>query len=625
MKRIYLLLSFAFIACVAYAQTPTSYRFANSLGTTTTEMGNGVCTDSDDNVIMVGYFKNTITTGAGNITSNGAKDAFVAKYDSAGTLLWLKNIGGAGDDEAYSVVCDDQDNIYVGGGFFSTSITDNSITVTNNGGQDMFLAKLSPSGTTLGIKAAGGVENDYIADMEMISATELIVTGVYRVSVNFGNSVTLTGYGQNDIFLLRIDNAGTAVWAKRAGSNAGDLSRGVSVDRFGNILLTGEFSGTCNFGGVSLTSTGQYDVYAAKYTNSGNLKWVKRGGGSSFDYSFAVDSDINGNVFTTGYYTSPNMTFGATTLSNSGAWDMFVTKYDSVGTLVWAKKFASNQYDYSQALVVDDAGSVIIAGGYGNDISFGSVPLTNTNANIENMFVAKLDNNGNGVWAVKASTADYSWANALALDSKSNILVTGTYETTCSFFSTNLVSNGGDEAYGEDAFVAKINQTIADNTPPIITLTGNDTVTVVKNGTYTEPGYSAYDDYDGDITSSVVVTNTADLSTVGIYEVKYKVTNNVGLADSAYRYINVVNPSGISKQMGGDNKLIYPTQVNSVSEIQFSAEVAYYTISNSNGAVSSYMNSKNTTASAVLPSGLYIIQLYDEDKSYMQSAKVVIK
>ncbi|MBI3501256.1 MAG: T9SS type A sorting domain-containing protein, partial [Bacteroidetes bacterium] len=94
--------------------------------------------------------------------------------------------------------------------------------------------------------------------------------------------------------------------------------------------VTGYFlSPAITFGTTTLTNAGNYDIFIVKYDASGTVLWATSAGGTNSDVGRSIATDANGNVLVTGYFLSPTLTFGTTTLTNAGGWDMFIVKLGS--------------------------------------------------------------------------------------------------------------------------------------------------------------------------------------------------------------------------------------------------------------------------------------------------------
>jgi len=445
-----------------FAQTPTDYAWAKKAGGTGTEEGKAIAADGQGHVYLGGYYKNTATFGAlPTITAVAGHDAYVAKYDSTGAALWVNSIGGTDVDEVTGMGVDSLGNVYAIG-VYGTSLSAGTTTLTAAGSIDFFIAKYAPGGTLTWIRSFGGLNSDYGFAIKTDVNGNCFVSGKFNTSTTLGTT-TLTAVGQDDIFIAKFDSAGTVIWAKNAGSTSSDFSKGISLDAAGNIYITGNFSGTATFYGTpnaNLTTGGQWDAFIAKYDPLGNVLWAKKGGGSSHDHGLAIDTDPNGNSVITGYFQSTTVNFNGVNLTTAGNWDIFVARFNTSGTQTWAKKFGSNQYDYTYGVNVDKNKQIFITGGFGGTVPFGTFTLTSTNAATEDLFITKLDTAGTALWAMKAGApaGEYTWGNAISSDQFGGVYTTGSFEGTATFGTHTLVTSGGDEAYGEDIFICKIDQ-----------------------------------------------------------------------------------------------------------------------------------------------------------------------
>jgi len=376
MKKGIAFVLFLFLVLHISAQTP-NWIWGKNSGTTNLHenaTGSGIATDVSGNVFVTGFFDSTsITFGAFTLNSIGPNDIFLAKYDASGNLLWAKSAGGTGDDVAYGVTTDPAGNSYITGYFKSPTITFGTTTLVNSGGAipgDVFLAKYDPSGNVLWAKNAIGIGDD-------------------------------TGYG-------------------------------VATDATGNVFVTGFFaSPTITFGTTSLTnvSPGSADAFLAKYDTNGNLLWAKSAGGTNGDIGHGVATDAAGNVFITGYFEIPSITFGTITLTNTGllnAGDVFIVKYDASGNVLWAKSAGGPQGDQGAGVAADASGNVFVTGWFESlNITFGTTNLPNAAAWDVSFFLAKYDASGNALWAkgVSGATNDDGWS--VATDGSGNAFVTG--------------------------------------------------------------------------------------------------------------------------------------------------------------------------------------------------------
>ena len=173
-----------------------------------------------------------------------------------------------------------------------------------------------------------------------------------------------------------------------AGGTSYDEGNGIAVDASGNVYVTGSYNGTATFGTTTKTSAGGYDIFVAKYNSSGTLQWVQSAGGTSYDYGRGIAVDASGNVYVTGYYEG-TATFGTTTKISAGGHNIFVAKYNSSGALQWVQSARGTLYDIGSDIAVDGSGNVYVTGRYQGTATFGNNSLTSAGAT--DIFVARID------------------------------------------------------------------------------------------------------------------------------------------------------------------------------------------------------------------------------------------
>jgi hypothetical protein len=222
-----------------------------------------VAFDSSGNVVVTGHFSYTADFGGGSLSSAGGDDIFVAKYASDGTHQWSKRFGDAVDQDAMAVAVDSSGNI--------------------------------------------------------------VITGFYKGTLDFGSGPLINTYFvQPDIFVAKLNSSGTSVWSKSFGSTSSDQGRAVAVDTSGNVVITGFFTGTVDFGGGALTSNGM-NGFIAKYSAAGVHQWSKVLTGTSSNMGLGVAADRDGNVGVTGQFQG-TVNLGSGSLTSVGGLDGFLYK-----------------------------------------------------------------------------------------------------------------------------------------------------------------------------------------------------------------------------------------------------------------------------------------------------------
>ncbi len=468
MKKTFLL--FILVLCsVAFCAQNVDWLWVKQAGGTDSDVGKSIAVDANGNSYVTGYFRGNATFGSTTLSSIGNTDIFFAKLDSNGNWLWANQAGGWNYDYGYSIAVDANGNSYVTG-YFKFSVTFGTTTLTNSGNPDIFVAKLDNNGNWLWAKQAGGISGDIGYSITVDANGNSYVTGIFSGSATFG-TITLIGFGGYDIFVAKLDSNGNWLWAKQAGGISDDYGNSIAVDANGNSYFTGWFSDSVTFGNTTLTSSRYADIFVAKLGNNGNWLWAKQAqtGGTLYDdcFSYGIAVDANGNSYVTGYFEG-SINFGTTTLTSIGSWDFFVAKLDSNGNWLWAKQTGGTNYDYGCGITVDaNENSYVTGVFYSNSITFGTITLTNSSSGYADIFVAKLDSNGNWLWAKQTGGTGNDYGYGIAVDDNGNSYVTGCFEISATFGDTTLTSIGGG-----DIFVAKLGEGNSINLPDIISFNG---------------------------------------------------------------------------------------------------------------------------------------------------------
>ena len=264
---------------------PPPVAWANVSGTVNDDYGRAFAVDADGNSYLAGSFDGTATFGGTVLSSVGARnrpDMFVAKYNSAGQLEWVRQAGGTGTDLAFGIAVDAAGNVLFTGSSDSTTlnIAGTGLTVS---GKKAVLAKLSPAGTLLWAKTS--MDQLFFPPAEasgMVvgndAAGNHYVAGHFTGTINFGGTpgffpppvggLVLTNTFDTDIFLLKYTPSGTVVWARQvSGENLQEV-RSMAVTPAGEVHLAGRFNGTASFGRTNLTSGNasfDTDAFLAKW------------------------------------------------------------------------------------------------------------------------------------------------------------------------------------------------------------------------------------------------------------------------------------------------------------------------------------------------------------------------
>jgi lambda repressor-like predicted transcriptional regulator len=432
---------------LAHGQAPIpSHLWSQRFGDIDNDRGQAVAVDGSGNVLLAGWFNGTVDFGGGGLISAGAEDIFVAKFTAAGSHLWSKRFGSTGTDRARVAAVDGSGNVVVAGAFSGT-VDFGGGGLISAGGLDIFVAKFSGAdGSHIWSKRYGSTGTDGGAWVAVDGSGNILLTAAFQGTVDFGGG-GLTSAGDDDIVVAKFSGAdGSHIWSKRYGDTGTDDGFGVAVDGSGNVLVTGQFQGTVDFGGGGLTSAGGLDIFVAKFSGAnGSHVWSKRFGDTNNDQCFSVAVDGSGNVLVPGFFQG-TVDFGGGGLTSAGGFDIFVAKFSGAdGSHLWSKRYGDTGADLSTGAAVDGGGNVLVTGNFQGTVDFGGGGLIS--AGDFDIFVAKFSGaDGSHLWSKSYGDTAIDTGATVAVDG-GNVLATGNFQGTVDFGGGGLTSAGNGDVF----------------------------------------------------------------------------------------------------------------------------------------------------------------------------------
>jgi gliding motility-associated-like protein len=370
----------------------------------------GLAADNAGNLVAAGYFTNTISfhdmTSMTSVSS-GVSDVLVVKSDPQGQLIWKAMAGGMGSDRATAVACDGSGNIYITGHYYGSATFGSTTLSSVNNTQDVFIAKLSASGTFVWAKSLGGNLSEEPYSIAVDNQGNVIVTGEFQGTATFG-SQTLTsmlngsGNASFDIFIAKYDNNGNFLWVRQGSAEFDDRGLDVGTDASGNIFVCGQFSDTITFNQVHNNQV-MNAVFLIKYSPSGQELWFVRGGAtSSIAYALAVDN--SNDVYITGDYTGNMVFYGNPNNQLFGNYTnrIFLAKFSNTGAYLWGREDASDSYLSARDIALTPGEDPCIYGEFGCRMDEYSIVAGGTgmfnSVGYKDLFTAQYDKNGNRQW-----------------------------------------------------------------------------------------------------------------------------------------------------------------------------------------------------------------------------------
>jgi FlgD Ig-like domain len=351
--------------------------------------------------------------------------------------VWSEGFGGDGADIANTVVVDGAGNIVVSGQFTNTA-NFGGANLVSAGNTDIFLAKYDANGVHLWSKRFGGTGNDRTIELAVDGADNIIISGPFFNTVDFGGG-PLVSAGSSDMFLAKFDASGAHLFSKRFGGTSVDSGWGVATDAAGNIGVCAYFTGTINLGGGNLVSGGGNDMVVGKFDGSGAHLWSKGFGSTGTDSGVDVKMDASGNVVAIGQF-SGTVDFGGGPLVSAGQQDAVIAKYDASGAHMWSERFGGSLADGAGSLAIDGSGNVYYTGIFLGTSNYGGAPLVS--AGQLDVVLAKYDANGAHQWSERFGGISGDVAQTIVLDAAGNVALAGYFEKNADFGGGPLANAG---------------------------------------------------------------------------------------------------------------------------------------------------------------------------------------
>ncbi len=488
MRRV--LLPFIFLLCniISSAQTPT-WEWAKSLHTGADEYSHDIVADpSTNDVYLVGQWENSLSsffpTGvqpSTNFTSPyGQIDAFVAKYNQDGTLIWAFKVGGPGDDFIDEIVLDPSGNIYITGymgfgtnpAYFSgMSPHTGSSTLTNIDREDFFVAKYNSDGEFQWVKRSV-TDTDHIRGLDLhATSSAVFVTGQYKSVCNIGSLSIPQTFGGIDLFLIKFDLNGNEQWLICGGSNGDDFADAVVADD-SHVYFSGDFKGNqldlkTTSGSAAATlptaNSGKEEIFLVSYDISGVYNWGQTisSNEEGVCYDMVMNSD---SLFLTGGIDSPTLFPGypGNPVNTSSHIDIFLSSHAKTDGLTgWVTTIpctdGGDQYGHSLAITAQD--EILVTGFFEDDLNFPDA-VTLSSVGSSDVFVAKYSPFGTFIWAKQAGSSgpgDDDIGYGITSGASGSVYVSGLYRNLMSFDLLTLPNDGGD-----NLFFAKLQEPCTD-------------------------------------------------------------------------------------------------------------------------------------------------------------------
>lgn len=280
------------------------------------------------------------------------------------------------------------------------------------------------------------------------------VTGYFQGTVQFQSTTLTSAGGSRDIFVAKYSRNGLLVWVKQASGPMDEEGDGIAIDSGGNVYVTGTFEGTVNFGLASLTSSGNSDMFIAKYTATGVPQFINKGGGLGQDGGNGIAvNPTTGYSYVTGSFThtamfSNNNSF---VLTSAGSADIFIVCHDQFGIIQWVQKAGGANPDVGVSISVDGQSNTYVTGQFRSQFTWGTTTVIPA---ADDAFVAKYNHVGVVQWVRTMKGPGFDAGLGISVDAAGGPYVAGTYTDNITFSNSTTSLNSGP-SNGAEIFVAR--------------------------------------------------------------------------------------------------------------------------------------------------------------------------
>lgn len=336
---------------------------------------------TSDGGILLGGFSESEISGEKTEVSRGEYDYWILKLSPNGSIQWDKTLGGDGLD-IVTAVFETTDGNYIVAGTSRSSNTGDK-TEVSRGGDDLWIIKLSTSGTIIWQKTYGGSGFDLFG--EIIPTNDNGFIAASSSTSNISGEKTAASYGAADYWITKMDANGTIQWQKTIGGSGADAPNSIIKTADGGYMVGGRSNSPVS-GLKTEDSRGLNDYWLVKLNSTGIIEWQKTIGGSDNDSLSTIYQCLDNGYIMSGSTSSPIS--GDKTEGSKGESDAWVVKVNQTGAIQWQKDIGG---EYSDGLIwitqLPDA-SFILGGGSSSSNSF---DVTETSHGFNDIWLIKLN------------------------------------------------------------------------------------------------------------------------------------------------------------------------------------------------------------------------------------------
>jgi hypothetical protein len=377
LKVVLILFTTIFYSCdkdevsIPISKAGLQFKWTNSLnGPSEEDEIDAVASDNEGNVYLSGKFERELTIDGQSepIVSNGMADIMVVKYNQNGAWQWTKRFGGMGEDNIFDADCDNQGNLIMSG-YFQGTVQFGDFQLASQGGFDMVILKISPNGEVINAIRLGGTGNDGGNELEIGNSNQIIIG-----AQSDGTFEGITNTGLQDAYIISMTSDFSVNWIRSVQGSGIARAKAIEIDNLGNIYLGGDYVNENLINDSENTNTfenfGGTDAYLASWTASGALRWIKNWGGIGNDLCKGIVTTSQNNIYAVGEFTNL-VDFDETSLaSDVGSQDLFIWMLENDGSSQWVRHIKASENLTGAEVTTDDQDNLYFGLGISGNVEF---------------------------------------------------------------------------------------------------------------------------------------------------------------------------------------------------------------------------------------------------------------
>jgi hypothetical protein len=447
--------------------------------------------DGMGHLIMAGYTFNVVDFIPGGVynSTTPLSNAFLAKFNSDGVLLWSAWYGNSrGSCRFNTLTTDAQGNINAAG--FSNALQNaiNGHQTIPGGKMDGFILKTNPQGIIQWSSFYGGSGDDVIEGITLDNEANIVCTGYTNSTTGISSNGWQNQFqGGQDAFVVKFNSDGQRLWGSYYGATANESGMGIVTDAMNNIYLAGATQSNRGLLPEFATATVQgYDAYLLKLNSIGEPQWLRHDGGSSSDFHYGLCLDANQNILVCGSFQSVTLPVSITHAHPVNNFTGYIACYTSGGNKLWNRFYGGMGSDHISKITVNSNGEILVTGETTSPLGIAYNGFVNDLQGGIDAFVAQFQSDGTWMWGSYFGGDQDEWTHGLAVDER-HVYISGR-----SFSAQGIATRDSHQStYGGagDAFIAKIAISLVPPNQPPVARCQDRTISANENCVSNVPGY----------------------------------------------------------------------------------------------------------------------------------------